>query len=109
MYAIIKAGASQHSVKEGEHLQIDLVAGKKKGDKIVFDDVLFVEKDGKFSVGQPHVAGAKVETVVVDNGEDGEGKKGDKLWALKRRPGDWTKERGHRQRYTIVKIEKIVA
>lgn len=109
MYAIITAGASQHQVKEGEHLQIDLIAGKKKGDKITFDNVLFVEKDGKHSVGTPHVAGAKVECSVVDNGEDGEGHKGEKVFPLKRRPGDYTKVKGHRQRYTIVKIEKILA
>jgi large subunit ribosomal protein L21 len=107
MYAIITAGASQHRVAEGEKLRIDLVSGKKNGDKLTFDKVLFVERDGKYTVGQPLVAGAKVEATVVDNGEDGKGHKGPKLWALKRRPGDWTKERGHRQRYTIVKIEKI--
>jgi large subunit ribosomal protein L21 len=107
MYAIITAGASQHRVAEGEKLKIDLVAGKKNGDKLTFDKVLFVEKDGAYTVGQPHVAGAKVEATVVDNGADGSGHKGQKIWVLKRRPGDWTKERGHRQRYTIVKIDKI--
>lgn len=108
MYAIITAGASQHQVKEGEHLRIDLLAGKKKGDKITFDNVLFVEKDGKHSIGTPHVAGAKVEGSVIDNGEDDDGVKGEKVWALKRRPGDYTKVRGHRQRYTMIKIERIV-
>lgn len=109
MYAIITAGASQHKVTEGETLQIDLIAGKKKGDKLIFDKVLFVEKNGAHSIGQPTVAGAKVEAVVVDNGADGEGKKGDKIWPLKRRPGDYVKHQGHRQRHTIIKIEKISA
>jgi len=107
MYAIISAGAGQHKVTEGETLQIDLMAGKKKGDKLVFDKVLFVEKDGKHTIGQPHVAGAKVEAVIVDNGNDGEGHKGAKTFPLKRRPGDYIKHMGHRARHTIVKIEKI--
>ena len=80
MYAIITAGASQHKVTEGETLQIDLIAGKKKGDKLVFDKVLFVENNGTHTIGQPTVAGAKVEAVVVDNGTDGEGKKGVKIF-----------------------------
>jgi large subunit ribosomal protein L21 len=109
MYAIITAGASQHKVSEGETHRIDLIAGKKKGDKLTFEKVLFVEKDGKHTIGQPLVSGAKVEAVVVDNGEDGEGKKGVKIWPLKRRPGDYIKHQGHRQRYTFVKIEKIHA
>lgn len=107
MYAIITAGASQHKVTEGETLKIDLIAGKNKGDKLTFDKVLFVEKDGKHTIGQPLVSGARVEAVVIDNGSDGEGKKGVKVWPLKRRAGDYIKHQGHRQRHTIVKIEKI--
>ncbi len=109
MYAIITAGASQHKVSEGETHRIDLLAGKKKGDKLTFDKVLFVENGGAHTIGQPTVSGAKVEATVVDNGENGEGKKGDKVWALKRRPGDYVKHKGHRQRYTFVKIDKITA
>jgi large subunit ribosomal protein L21 len=109
MYAIITAGAAQHKVSEGETLQIDLIAGKKKGDKLTFDKVLLLEKDGQHTIGQPLVSGAKVEATVVDNGVDGEGKKGVKIWPLKRRPGDYIKHQGHRQRHTIVKIDKISA
>ena len=102
MYAIISAGAGQHKVTEGETLQIDLQAGKKKGDKLTFDKVLFVENDGKHTIGKPLVAGAKVEATVVDPE-----RKGEKLWPLKRRPGDYIKHKGHRQRWTVIKIEKI--
>ena len=102
MYAIITAGASQHIVKEGETLRVDLLAGKKKGDKVVYDKVLFVEKDGKHTIGQPVVAGAKVEASVVEPVT-----KGDKVYPLKRRPGDYIKHMGHRQKYTTVKIDKI--
>ena len=107
MYAIITAGASQHQVKEGEKVKIDLIAGKKKGDVIHFDKVLFIENDGKHTIGQPLVKGAKVSAVVVDNGEEGGGVKGEKLYPLKRRPGDYVKHQGHRQRHTVVQIDKI--
>jgi large subunit ribosomal protein L21 len=106
-YAVIVAGASQHQVTEGEKLKIDLIAGKKKGDTLTFDKVLLMGGEGGTTVGKPTVAGASVTATVVDNGVDGEGWKGQKLYPLKRRPGDYVKHMGHRQRYTIVQISKI--
>jgi large subunit ribosomal protein L21 len=109
-YAVIVAGASQHQVVEGEKLRIDLIAGKKKGDSLTFDKVLLTGGEGGTKVGAPTVAGAKVTATVVDNGKgdgEGEGFKGKKLWSLKRRPGDYVKHMGHRQRYTIIQINSI--
>ncbi len=106
-YAVIVAGASQHQVTEGEKLKIDLVAGKKKGDTLTFDKVLLTGGEGGTKVGKPTVAGASVTATVVDNGADGEGWKGQKLYPLKRRPGDYVKHMGHRQRYTIIQINSI--
>lgn len=108
MYAIIKAGAGQHKVTEGERLRIDLLSDKKKGDQIVFDQVLMVGGgDGGYKVGTPMLSGAKVTATVVDMGKDGEGVRGPKVLTLKRFPGKYKRVRGHRQRYTDVKIEKI--
>jgi large subunit ribosomal protein L21 len=102
MYAIITAGASQHIVNEGETLKVDLLKNKKKGDKLTFDKVLFVGNGDKHTIGQPFVNGAKVEASVVDPLV-----KGDKIFPLKRRPGDYVKHQGHRAKYTTIKIEKI--
>lgn len=106
-YAVIVAGASQHQVSEGEKLKIDLLAGKKKGDKLTFDHVLMLGGEGGNKIGQPHVTGAKVEATIIDNGENDQGVKGLKVWSLKRRPGDYVKHMGHRQRHTMVQIDKI--
>jgi large subunit ribosomal protein L21 len=107
-YAVIVAGASQHQVSEGEKLRIDLLAGKKKGEKLEYNNVLMIGGEGGAKIGAPHVAGAKVEATVVENGgEDLQGVKGTKVWSFKRRPGDYKKIRGHRQRYTIIQIDKI--
>lgn len=108
-YAVIVAGASQHQVVEGEKLTIDLIAGKKKGDKLTFDKVLLTGGDGGTKVGAPHVAGASVSATVVDNGgEEAQGVKGAKTWPLKRRPGDYIKHKGHRTRHTVISIDQIV-
>jgi large subunit ribosomal protein L21 len=104
MYAIITAGASQHIVNEGETIQVDLLANKKKGDKVTYDKVLFVGNGDKHTIGQPFVAGAKVEASVVEPVL-----KGKKIFPLKRRPGDYTKHQGHRAKHTLIKIEKISA
>jgi large subunit ribosomal protein L21 len=109
MYAIIVAGGKQHRVQEGERLRIDLVAGKKRGDKLVFENVLMVKGAAGYKVGTPNVSGAKVEASVVENGDDGEGLKGIKVWSHKRKNKGFEKTIGHRQRYTEVKIEKISA
>lgn len=106
-YAVIVAGASQHQVTEGEKLKIDLIAGKKKGDSLTFDKVLLTGGEGGTKIGKPTLAGCSVTATVVDNGIDGEGWKGVKVYPLKRRPGDYVKHMGHRQRYTIVQINTI--
>jgi len=111
-YAVIVAGGSQHQVVEGENLRIDLITGKKKGDVVTFDKVLMTGGEGGATIGTPHIAGAKVTAKVIDNGKgeaDGTGQKGPKLFPLKRRPGDYTKHQGHRQRYTVVQITSITA
>jgi large subunit ribosomal protein L21 len=108
MYAIITAGGKQHRVIEGERLRIDLISGKTKGDQLVFDSVLMLKTADGYKVGTPVVQGAKVTASVVDNGEDNDGVKGPKVYAYKkRRTKGYEKLRGHRQRYTEVRIEKI--
>lgn len=115
MYAIISAGGKQHRVKEGERLRIDLIKNLKKGESLTIDQVLMVGGDGAYKIGQPLVAGAKVEATVVANGNvseglDGEGEKGKKILVFKRRRRkQYKKLRGHRQRYTEIQINKISA
>lgn len=107
MYAIIEAGGKQHRVTEGERLRIDLRKELKTGDAVEFDRVLMVGGDD-FKVGAPLVSGAKVSAVVTDMGKDGEGVRGPKVRVYKKiRRHGYEKTRGHRQRYTEVRIEKI--
>jgi len=102
-YAIIRAGGKQYRVKAGDHLSVDLMQDKSKGDSIVFEDVLMVNNEGSVSIGAPLVSGAKVSATVIDGDV-----KGPKVYAfkLKRRKG-YRKKRGHRQHYTRVKIDSI--
>jgi len=101
MYAVIKTGAKQHKVSEGDVLSVEKLVGNK-GDEVIFDEVLMVSDDKEVKVGKPFVAGAKVVGEIVTQ------KKGPKLvvYRMKRRKG-YHKKTGHRQNLTSMKIKKI--
>ena len=64
MYAVIKTGGKQHRVTEGDVIAIEKINGDR-GQAVVFDQILMVEKEGDIRVGRPVVEGAKV---VASNG-----------------------------------------
>ena len=101
MYAVIKTGAKQHKVTEGDVLSVEKLAGNK-GDEVIFNEVLMVSDDKDVKIGKPFVDGAKVVGEIVAQ------KKGPKLivYHMKRRKG-FHKKTGHRQSLTSMKITKI--
>ncbi len=101
MYAVIKTGAKQHKVSEGDILSVEKLDGAK-GDEVVFSEVLMVSDDKEIKVGKPFVDGAKVVGEIVAQ------KKGPKItvYHMKRRKG-FHKKTGHRQNLTSMKIKKI--
>ena len=101
MYAIIKTGAKQHKVAEGDVLSVEKLAGSK-GDEVVFNEVLMLSDDKEIKIGKPFVDGAKVVGQIIAQ------KKGPKLivYHMKRRKG-FHKKTGHRQSLTSMKITKI--
>ena len=101
MYAVIKTGAKQHKVAEGDVLSVEKLAGNK-GDEVVFNEVLMLSDDKEVKIGKPFVDGAKVVGQIIAQ------KKGPKLivFHMKRRKG-FHKKTGHRQSLTSMKITKI--
>jgi len=59
MYAVIKTGAKQHKVSEGDVLAVEKLDGNK-GDEVIFNEVLMVSDDKDVKIGTPFVDGAKV-------------------------------------------------
>jgi len=101
MYAIIKTGGKQYRVNEGDVISVEKL-DVASGEKVVFDEILVVSKDGELQVGAPVVTGAKVEGTVVQQGKE------KKVIVFKYKPKkDYRKKQGHRQPFTKVKIEKI--
>jgi large subunit ribosomal protein L21 len=101
MYAVIKTGGKQHRVSEGDVIAIEKINGDK-GDAVVFDQVLMVEKEGDIRIGRPVLEGAKVVGEILAQ------TKAAKLivFKMKKRKG-YHKKNGHRQQLTSMKIKEI--
>ena len=103
MYAIIKSGGKQYRVQSGEQLRVESLAAEV-GAAVAFDQVLMVGAGEAVRVGAPLVAGARVQATVLAHG------RGDKVRIFKlRRRKHYQKSQGHRQNYTEVRIDDIVA
>jgi len=103
MYAIIATDGRQYKIEEGQEIQVDLREAKE-GDKVTFDRVLLVSDGGTVKVGQPTIAGASVTAEVLGQAM------GDKIYIQKmRRRKNYRRRTGHRQMYTLVRIDVIAS
>ena len=101
MYAVIKTGGKQYSVKVGDTIFVEKL-NAEADTEVTFDQVLAVGEEGAVKVGAPLVDGASVVAKVVKNG------KGKKLNIITYRPKKHSARRmGHRQPYTKVEITAI--
>ena len=101
MYAVIKTGGKQYSVKVGDVVYVEKL-NAEADTEVTFDQVLAVGEEGSVKVGAPVVEGASVVAKVVKNG------KGKKIRIFKYTPKKgYRKRQGHRQPYTKVEIGKI--
>ena len=101
-YAIIKTGGKQYKVKAGEILKIEKLPDSKPDSKIEFNEVLAYGDDKTIEIGTPTVAGAKVEADLIKNVKDRT-----ILIFKKRRRHNSRRKNGHRQEYTMIRINKI--
>ena len=101
-YAVIKTGGKQYKVKSGEILKIEKLSDSKVDTKIEFKEVLAYGDDKTVEVGLPIIQGAKVEANLIKNS-----KNRTILIFKKRRRQNSRRKNGHRQEYSMVKINKI--
>ena len=101
-YAIIQTGGKQYKVKSGEILKIEKLPDSKTDTKIEFKEILAYGDDKIIEVGSPIVTGAKVEADLVKNG-----KNRTVLIFKKRRRHNSRRKNGHRQQYSMIRINKI--
>ena len=99
-YAIIKTGSKQYQAIAGKTLKVeklDIAEGA-----VVFDQVLLHVDGDKVELGAPVLSGIKVFGTAMGT------LKADKIQVFKyKSKSRYRKLRGHRQPYTLVKIESI--
>ena len=101
-YAIIQTGGKQYKVKAGEILKIEKLEESKPEVKIEFKEILAYGDNKIIEVGSPVVQGAKVEANLIKNS-----KNRTILIFKKRRRQNSRRKNGHRQQYSLIRINKI--
>ena len=101
-YAVIQTGGKQYKVKSGEILKIEKLPDSKSDTKIEFYEILAYGDNKIIEVGSPIVQGAKVEANLIKNS-----KNRTVLIFKKRRRQNSRRKNGHRQQYSLIKINKI--
>ena len=101
-FAVIQTGGKQYKVKTGEILKIEKLEKVDANSKIEFKEILAYGDDKIAEVGSPKIDGAKVEANLVKNG-----KNRTILIFKKRRRKNSRRKNGHRQEFSLIKINKI--
>ena len=103
MYAIVEIAGQQFKVSKDQKVYVHRLANEE-GANVSCDRVLLIDNNGAITVGAPAINGASVEAKVLKH------VKGDKVivFKKKRRKGYKVKN-GHRQLFTQIVIENIVA
>ena len=104
MYAIIETGGKQYRVEPNEVFAIEKL-GVENGDTVEFDKVALVRDEDKITVGKPWIEGAKVVCRVLK----AEGKDRKIVVFTYKAKSNYKRRKGHRQRFTQVKVESIAA
>ena len=100
MYAIVRAGATQHKVAVGDVLEIDLIS-TPVGESLTLPVVMAVDDD-QVTTDSKKLDKATVTVEVLG------GTKGPKIVIQKyKNKTGYKKRQGHRQKYTRVKVTDI--
>lgn len=101
MYAVIRTGGKQYRVAQGDVLKVEKLVGQV-GDTVTLNQVLFIGGNGEVKIGTPTLSDAKVTAEILD-----QGKAKKVLVFKKKRRKSYSRQRGHRQQLTTLKIMGI--
>jgi len=103
MYAIIRSGGRQHRVAPGDRLRLQSLE-VEAGSEVQLGEVLAIGDGDRLVLGQPLIEGASVKGVALSHD------RGRKVWVFKKkRRKQYRRTRGHRQAYSDVRIDEIIA
>ncbi|MEA2078211.1 MAG: 50S ribosomal protein L21 [Candidatus Marinimicrobia bacterium] len=101
MYAIVEISGKQFKVAKDEVVKVPVQNAAVK-DKLQFTNIMFIDDNGKVKIGTPFVKDAKVSAKVLEHGRDRK-----VIVFKKKRRKDYKVKRGHRQGFTMIKIDAI--
>ena len=101
-YAVIQTGGKQYKVSAGEIIKVEKLAESNPASKVEFREILAYGDDKNIELGTPTVDGAKVEAELLKND-----KERTVLIFKKRRRKNSRRKNGHRQQYSLLRINKI--
>jgi large subunit ribosomal protein L21 len=102
VYAVLKSGARQYRAEVGETILVERLSADV-GKQLEMNEILLIADEGQIKIGRPTIEGAKVLATVVAQ------EKGPKIRIFKYHPRKRYRQRaGHRQRYTRLRVDKIV-
>ena len=103
LFAVVRTGGKQYKVAVGDEVLVEKL-GSEPGETVEFGEVLVVANGEDVRIGAPVLEGASVRATVVSH-DRARKIRIFKFKAKKR----YRKRAGHRQNYTRVKIDEIVA
>ncbi len=101
MYAVIQTGGKQYRVTPGEEVKLEKLPGQV-GDTVAFDKVLLTSDGEALNIGKPYLENTKVVGRITRHDKN----KKIVVFKYKKRKG-YRRKQGHRQQYSLVKIEDI--
>jgi len=101
-FAVIQTGGKQYKVSAGDIIKVEKLEDSKPETKVEFKEVLAYGDDKTIELGEPTVSGAKVEADLIKNS-----KNRTVLIFKKRRRKNSRRKNGHRQQFSLIRINKI--
>ena len=101
-FAVIQTGGKQYKVKVGEIIKVEKLEDSKPETKVEFKEILAYGDDKNIELGEPTISGAKVEADLIKNS-----KNRTVLIFKKRRRKNSRRKNGHRQQFSLIRINKI--
>ncbi len=101
-FAVIQTGGKQYKVKAGEIIKVEKLEDSKPETKVEFKEILAYGDDKSIELGEPTISGAKVEADLIKNS-----KNKTILIFKKRRRKNSRRKNGHRQQFSLIRINKI--
>ncbi len=103
MYAVIETGGKQYRVMAGQTIEVETLTGDV-GSAVEFDRVLAISNEANEMVLGDALKTARVRGTIAAHG------RGDKVIVFKfKRKKQYKRTIGHRQNFTRVQVQEIVA